>query len=188
LDVVGSDARSELPSADRGESPVVACPWAGPATVRREHAQVMDETTNELTPRECWDLLASSDVGRLAVCFEGGPDVFPINYVVANGTLIFRTAPGLKHVSARLGEYVALEADHVDRESGMVWSVVAKGRARDVTGEPELAYARSLPLRPMHDSRKSFFVRLEPDTVTGRQFQIAPAERWIDEDGKATKD
>jgi hypothetical protein len=30
------------------------------------------------------------------------------------------------------------------------------------------------------------FVRIEPETVTGRRFRIASVERWVDEDGKAT--
>lgn len=143
---------------------------------------------NELTPRECWDLLASSEVGRLAVCLGDAPEIFPVNYVVANGTIVLRTAPGLKHVAARLNELVAFEVDGVDREARIAWSVVLKGRARDITAENEVEFARTLPLRPMHGGAKNMFVRLEPESVTGRRFSFAEPDRWVGPDGLATVD
>ena len=148
----------------------------------------MDETTHDLTPRESWDLLATTDVGRLAVCYGEQPEIFPVNYVVAHGTVVFRTAAGLKHVAARFDHLVAFEADGVDSDAGMAWSVVVKGRAGDLSSDTELEFARKLSLRPMHSGRKPFFVRIEPETVTGRRFALAPADRWVDEDGRATKD
>jgi uncharacterized protein len=148
----------------------------------------MDDTASELTAQECWKLLATTDVGRLAVCLGEAPDIFPINYVVAHGTVVFRTAPGLKHVSARLNRLLALEADHVDLDSGVAWSVVVKGRSQDVTEGPELEFARSLQLTPMHSGPKPLFVRIEPESISGRRFRIAPVERWVDADGKAANE
>ena len=142
----------------------------------------MDDTTNELTPTQSWELLGTTDLGRLAMCFDGAPEIFPVNYVIANGTVVFRTAAGLKHVSARLGHPVALEADGVDREAGIAWSVVVKGMARDVSSQTELDFVRTLPLRPAHSGPKYIFVRIEPDTVTGRRFPLADADRWVDQD------
>jgi nitroimidazol reductase NimA-like FMN-containing flavoprotein (pyridoxamine 5'-phosphate oxidase superfamily) len=146
----------------------------------------MDDTTNELTPTESWELLGTTDLGRLAMCFDGAPEIFPVNFVIANGTVVFRTAAGLKHVSARLGHPIALEADGLDREAGIAWSVVVKGRARDVTSQTELDFVRKLPLRPAHDGPKHIFVRIEPDTVTGRRFPIADADRWVQSERVST--
>jgi nitroimidazol reductase NimA-like FMN-containing flavoprotein (pyridoxamine 5'-phosphate oxidase superfamily) len=146
----------------------------------------MDETTNELTPQECWTLLGTSDLGRLAVCLGEVAEIFPVNYAVAHGTVVFRTAPGLKHVSARLNGLLTFEADGVDRDAGVAWSVVVKGRGHDMADGPEAELARTLNLRPAHGGPKPLFVRIEPDVVTGRRFRIAPAERWVDEDGRAT--
>lgn len=147
----------------------------------------MDETTIELTPQECWDLLATTDLGRLAVCLGEAPEIFPVNYVVVHGTVVFRTAAGLKHVSARLDRLVSFEADGVDPDQGVAWSVVAKGRCHDMSELPESDLAHTLSLRPMHGGPKPLFVRIEPDIVTGRRFPIAPVERWVDADGRATE-
>ena len=42
-----------------------------------------------------WTLLQCAEVGRLAVSIAGGdPDIFPVNYVIQYGTIVFRTASG----------------------------------------------------------------------------------------------
>jgi uncharacterized protein len=133
----------------------------------------MDDTTTQLTSRESWEHLGTTDVGRLAICRDAAPDIFPINYVVANGTIVFRTSAGQKHIAARSRGLVALEADGVDPEAGTAWSVVVKGRASDITLQPELEFVRTLPLRPMQAGDKPIFVRIEPDVVTGRSFPLA---------------
>jgi diguanylate cyclase (GGDEF)-like protein/PAS domain S-box-containing protein len=42
----------------------------------------MTEPVARLTPDECWGLLRTAQVGRLAVTVGGRPEIFPVNYVV----------------------------------------------------------------------------------------------------------
>jgi len=49
-----------------------------------------------LSEEECWSALSSARVGRLAVTAEDGADIYPVNFVVKDGNLFFRTAPGSK--------------------------------------------------------------------------------------------
>ncbi|MDQ5861679.1 MAG: pyridoxamine 5'-phosphate oxidase family protein, partial [Actinomycetota bacterium] len=44
----------------------------------------------------CWRSLRSASVGRLAVIGTNGPEIFPVNYLPEDGSLIFRTGPGTK--------------------------------------------------------------------------------------------
>lgn len=48
-----------------------------------------------LDNKQCWELLRSVSVGRLAVWAHDHPDIFPINYKADHGTLVFRTARGV---------------------------------------------------------------------------------------------
>jgi uncharacterized protein len=48
----------------------------------------------------CWALLRSQEAGRLAVLIADRPEIFPINYVVDHGTVVFRTAEGTKLAGA----------------------------------------------------------------------------------------
>jgi len=50
--------------------------------------------TEALAPNECWDLLRTADVGRLAAAVANRPDIFPVNFVVDNASVVFRTAEG----------------------------------------------------------------------------------------------
>ena len=91
-----------------------------------------DEPTpgvTHLEPPACWALLRSHEVGRLAVSIGDRPDIFPINYVVDHGAVVFRTAEGTKLAGAIKGEAVAFEADGYEPDSGEAWSVVVKGHA-----------------------------------------------------------
>ena len=98
----------------------------------------------------CWDLLRQADVGRLAVSIADHPDIFPINFVVDHGTVVFRTAEGTKLAAAVLGRSVAFEVDGYDPAAGDAWSVVIKGHAREIERMQDMFDALDLPLFPWH--------------------------------------
>jgi hypothetical protein len=131
-----------------------------------------------LPSQECWQLLRTVSVGRLAVWVYDHPDIFPINYKVDHGTVVFRTGAGTK-LSASLGEApVALEADGVDADAGVAWSVVVKGQAGAVERTQEVLDTVGLLLFPWQTGHKDHFIRIVPDSITGRRFRIAPPLTW----------
>jgi nitroimidazol reductase NimA-like FMN-containing flavoprotein (pyridoxamine 5'-phosphate oxidase superfamily) len=128
--------------------------------------------TEYLTEAECWSRLHRHVVARLAVDVGGRPDIFPINYVIDDGTIVFRSGAGTKLAGAVLGRHVAIEIDGLDID-GSVWSVVVKGIAHEITEMTERFQIDELPLYPWITSHKPNFVRIEPHLTTGRRFQVA---------------
>lgn len=137
----------------------------------QQSAEMSSSTSavQELDVARCWALLRQGTVGRLAVVVERRPDIFPVNYVVDHGTVVFRTSSGSKLASSE-GQPVAFEVDGWVEGSGLTWSVVVHGRAERAREPYEALQAMRLPLTPWHPGAKPWFVRIEPDTVTGRQF------------------
>jgi uncharacterized protein len=129
--------------------------------------------TEMLATNVCLELLRSTDVGRLAVSITDHPDIFPVNYVVDHGTVVFRTAEGTKLAASVLGRAVAFEIDGYDPEHGDAWSVVIKGRATEIERMQDVFDALDLPLFPWHASPKHRFVRIEPFDISGRRFHVA---------------
>ena len=136
--------------------------------------------TTILEANTCWELLRSCDVGRLAVAFGDQPDIFPVNFVVDHGTIVFRTAEGTKLAAAVLGRGVAFEVDGYDADAGEAWSVVAKGRATEIERMQDVFEALDLPLFPWHAAPKHRFVRIEPVEITGRTFDVVDPAVWSD--------
>lgn len=125
-----------------------------------------------LEPNDCWALVREAAVGRLAISIANHPDIFPINFVVDHGTVVFRTAEGTKLAGAVLGTAVAFEVDGYDGGKGEAWSVVIKGRAMEIQKLHDLFEAAELPLFPWHAAPKHRFVRITPDEITGRRFVV----------------
>jgi nitroimidazol reductase NimA-like FMN-containing flavoprotein (pyridoxamine 5'-phosphate oxidase superfamily) len=130
------------------------------------------EGMSALSATECWSLLRRNEVGRLAVSISDHPDIFPINYLVDGESIVFRTGPGTKLAASVLGKSVAFEIDGYDPIAGDAWSVVIKGRARQVEHMIEYFEADDLPLFPWHASPKPDIVRIEPEVMTGRRFHV----------------
>ena len=126
----------------------------------------------------CWTLLRSTTVGRLAVVVSGHPDIFPINFVVDHGTIVFRTAVGTKLAAAVIGHVVAFEVDGYEPAAGEAWSVVIKGHVEQVTQAQEMIDTTDLPLFPWHAGPKPRFVRIVPENVSGRRFRVAATSAW----------
>lgn len=104
-----------------------------------------DPSVKELAVNECWALLRDGEVGRLAVWVEDHPDIFPLNYAVDHGTIVFRSARGTKMSAALSDAPVALEVDGYISGSHEAWSVVVKGRAEGIREIGEVMDTVDLP-------------------------------------------
>jgi nitroimidazol reductase NimA-like FMN-containing flavoprotein (pyridoxamine 5'-phosphate oxidase superfamily) len=122
---------------------------------------------------QCWQILDAHLFGRLVVCMSGRPEVFPLNYVVdhSNGSesLVFLTNPGTKVAGVLLGSQVAFEVDGADPLFRSGWSVVVRGVAVEVQDEAELREVKRLVLRPWGPGPKHTYLRLVPESATGRR-------------------
>lgn len=130
------------------------------------------DDTVHLTEPECWALLSTHTVARLAVAVGHHPDIFPINYIVDEGAIVFRSGAGTKLAAAVLGRHVAIEIDGLDDRDHSVWSVVLKGEASEIAAMSDRYAADDLPLYPWIASDKPNFVRIEPTAITGRRFHV----------------
>ncbi len=122
----------------------------------------------ELDTAECWRLLDSAELGRLALAPAGKVDIFPVNFAVHDGALYFRTAPGTKLFELSVNPDVAFEIDGWDATSA--FSVVIKGTAEQLESQTDIDKADRLPLAPWLPTLKYRWVRIVPTTISGRSF------------------
>lgn len=127
-----------------------------------------------MTESAAWAQLRQATVGRLAVVAGDRPDIFPINFVVDGGTVVFRTAAGTK-LAAATDRPVAFEADGYEPDTGEAWSVVVKGVARELGELDEVVDALNLPLETWHTAPKPRIIRIAPDSISGRRFTARTA-------------
>jgi nitroimidazol reductase NimA-like FMN-containing flavoprotein (pyridoxamine 5'-phosphate oxidase superfamily) len=121
--------------------------------------------TEILREEDCWDLLASEAIGRVAVVFGGQVDIFPVNYGLDGDGILIRTNAGRKMTGAMRGE-VAFEVDRIEPEAKAGWSVVVHGQAHDISrfDGPERMRAAQPWTGP-----KDFLIRISPRSITGRR-------------------
>ncbi len=126
---------------------------------------------------ECLELLATEELGRLAVVIDGLPQIFPVNYTVDGESIVFRTDLGTKLLGATRSP-VAFEVDHQDRTRGTAWSVIVHGLTGQVA-EFDRAMLRQrirqLSLYPGNGSDKPFVLRIAPSSITGRRVAVRVA-------------
>ncbi|AYC36094.1 pyridoxamine 5'-phosphate oxidase family protein [Streptomyces griseorubiginosus] len=120
---------------------------------------------------EALRLLGSVSFGRIVFTQQALPTIRPVNHVLADGDIVIRTHAGAA-LTARtrqardLGVVVAYEADDIDPDTHLGWSVVVTGYARLISDPEELARYQAL-LRPWAEQTMDYAVRIRPDLVTG---------------------
>jgi nitroimidazol reductase NimA-like FMN-containing flavoprotein (pyridoxamine 5'-phosphate oxidase superfamily) len=134
-------------------------PWLDPE-------ELSNVTT--LTEEQCWSALSSERYGRLAVTAEDGVDIFPVNFMVHDHALFFRSAPGTKLADIARSPTVAFEADGVSLLTH--WSVVVRGQAHRLSDQSEILEAGVESLSTMTSSRKWNYIRITPRMITGVSF------------------
>ena len=137
-----------------------------------------DSPVVALGEHDIWALLRSTPMGRLAATAGGEIDVFPVNYIVDEATLLFRTAPGTKLAELTAHDAVAFEVDGYGEHDA--WSVVVKGTAARLDHQAEIDRADSLPLVPWIPTLKYTYVRITPTSLSGRRFRRGPEPERYD--------
>lgn len=130
------------------------------------------EPVTALTDDESWNLLSGVHLGRLVTTVGGRAEIFPVNYVVQRGTVLFRTAEGTKLFGTVMNDQVLFEADDHNVVEG--WSVIVRGTAEVLYGAEEIQDAERAGLYPWIATLKLRFVRVTPTQVTGRRFVFGP--------------
>ncbi|KDE99646.1 pyridoxamine 5'-phosphate oxidase [Mycolicibacterium aromaticivorans JS19b1 = JCM 16368] len=125
-----------------------------------------------LSDHESWDRLKSAALGRLVTQIGDQLEIFPVNFVTQNHTVLFRTAEGTKLFSTVMNEKVLFEVDDHTVSEG--WSVIIRGTARVLTAADDIHEAERAQLLPWVATEKLRFVRITPSEVSGRRFVFGP--------------
>jgi nitroimidazol reductase NimA-like FMN-containing flavoprotein (pyridoxamine 5'-phosphate oxidase superfamily) len=145
----------------------------------------MSDTTDrppaleDLDEAECLRLITPGGIGRIAYSGRYGPTVFPVNYRLYGGTIVFRTAQdsptdedlrtGIAHAEYR----VAFEIDEIDLAAREGWSVLVQGPVHHVESDSERADVLEAGLETWPGGDRELFLRIVPSRVTGRRIRRA---------------
>jgi nitroimidazol reductase NimA-like FMN-containing flavoprotein (pyridoxamine 5'-phosphate oxidase superfamily) len=138
-----------------------------------EGNSVGSNAVERLSADQCLELLSSHDLGRIALVIGDQPEIFPVNYAVDRSIVVFRVAPGTKPSLTTKGR-IAFEVDELDSRAGIAWSVVVKGRVRDVTTskDPFTAFLRTAGVRSAPPGDHPLWMAIYPSEISGRRFRL----------------
>lgn len=118
----------------------------------------------------CVALLGQAPWARVGFVVDDVPTVLPVNILVRDDAIYFRTAAGSKLGSAAASSRVAVQADGGDTTHRIGWSVLVTGRSSIVTDHAEEESLLSLPFEPWAlPDDKHFWVRVDVEAVSGRR-------------------
>jgi len=135
---------------------------------------IEDEGLELLTEDQARGLLATGEVGRIGITIGAQPAIFPVNYRLIDGSIVFRTAPGSKMSAAAEGALVAFEVDDYQLADRAGWSVLAVGRAEVIHDLAMTSKVLDAGLEPLVDGIRTAMVRITPTLITGRRIVHHP--------------
>ncbi|MBG0830123.1 pyridoxamine 5'-phosphate oxidase family protein [Planomonospora sp. ID67723] len=130
-----------------------------------------------LDPNECLHLIFPGGVGRVAFTDAGGPMILPVNYVLHDNAVVFRTAVGgpfdenLRTGVEGVEFKVAFEVDRIDDPNREGWSVLIRGGAHLVSSAEEQAIVKAADVQSWAGGERELYVKIIPAEVTGRRIR-----------------
>jgi len=132
--------------------------------------------TETLDRASCLELLRTVALGRVAWADETGRVVVePVNFVLDDDGVVFRTAEGERLESVRRGRSFSLEADEVEPALRVGWSVLVSGPAEVVSdAEQQQWSSQQLPVPWDQSAPRPYLVRIRAEQVSGRRLPVHP--------------
>lgn len=140
----------------------------------------------ELSRSEALRLLAEVSLGRIVFTQGALPAIRPVNHTLIDGHIVILTHPGaaLGAAAGGPGVVVAYEADQIDPDTHVGWSVVVTGRARLATDPADIARYTDL-LSPWVAGQMSDAVLISLEMITGYRL-VADGSEATDGRGAAS--
>ena len=117
----------------------------------------------------CLALLDEACVGRVAVVFNGVPEITPVNYAMLDGDIVFRSGTGTKLHAALTSQPVSFEVDRFDDERRTGWSVLVSGGSSVLEDIERLARAEELDIDTWAPGTRDTYVCVRTELVSGRE-------------------
>lgn len=137
----------------------------------------MEPVLEHLDADECLRLISPGGVGRLAYSGRYGLTVFPVNYQMLDGSVVFRTAeysPTDEDLRTGMSaaEYdVAFEVDSIDEAAREGWSVLIHGPAHHMDTLTEHGQAMQTGVEPWAGGEREHAIRITPHRISGRRIR-----------------
>lgn len=128
-----------------------------------------------LTREQCLALLPTVPVGRVGVSIDALPVILPVNFLLVDNWILFRTVPGTKLDAAMIRSVVAFQADEHAPDGSWGWSVLVRGYAHDLKDGISIAAAALLRAWAFPHGEANHVVGIETTMVSGRRFGALPA-------------
>jgi uncharacterized protein len=120
-----------------------------------------------LTTEECYRLLATARLGRLALSHKALPFVLPVSSLLQDRRIVIQTTGGPVLEAARSAPVVAFQADDIEPCSYAGWSVVVTGQMRVVTDSAARRTYENSRAFPTITAQHRHFLTVTPRLVTG---------------------
>jgi hypothetical protein len=114
-------------------------------------------------------LLATAPTGRLIFTVNALPTVRLMNFALADGLIVLRTAADTTVARKVNDTVVAFEADDLDAATSSGWSVIVTGRATLVTDPALIGRYQQVPLVAWAPGDRDQFVEITTELVEGRR-------------------
>ena len=123
-----------------------------------------------LTRKECLELLATREVGRVGLVANALPAILAVNYRMLGEDIVFATGTGSKSLSASHNSVIAFEVDYVRESDRSGWSVLAVGEAVEITErDADWSDAQLLDLHPWASRYADQLIRVPTKRLSGRR-------------------
>jgi nitroimidazol reductase NimA-like FMN-containing flavoprotein (pyridoxamine 5'-phosphate oxidase superfamily) len=160
-------------SGPRSQNSVAWQPAEGDSEMTRFAAAIVEP----LDEAECLQLISAGGIGRIGYTGRYGPTVLPVNFVLYEQAVVFRTGQDsplgedLRTGIADADYLVAFEVDEISPATREGWSVLIQGSAHHVDSDQERAQVMRSGVEAWPGGEKDLFIRILPTRITGRRIR-----------------
>ncbi|MCF8541428.1 MAG: pyridoxamine 5'-phosphate oxidase family protein [Aurantimicrobium sp.] len=135
-----------------------------------------DYPIDHLTSEEAWDVVRTSQAGRIATQHGNAPEIHPVTYVVHDEQIYFRTGVASRLLLDTEDQLVAFEVSWQMMQH--ISSTVIRGAVVVVSEVDKVAELNAMPYLDFAPQQEYVWMRIAPNEVRGRRLHVIDNTPW----------